>query len=128
MEEIIRVVNTEKAAPAVGPYSQAIISGNLIFTSGQLPVDPGTGVVVQGDIVAQTNQAINNLEEILISAGSNLSFVVKTTCFLADMDDFASFNNVYESRLLGKPARSCVAVKKLPKNALIEIEAIAVAQ
>ena len=117
-------IYTEKAPAAIGPYSQGIRLQNLIFTSGQVGIDPATGAIPQG-IEAQAAQACRNVGSILAAAGSSLEQVVKTTCFLADMGDFAAFNAVYETFVTGKPARSCVAVKELPKGALCEIEAIA---
>ena len=121
----MKTIYTKTAPEAIGPYSQAIFAGNLIFTSGQIPVDPVKGGLAEGGIEAQARQAIANVSEILKEAGTDLTKVVKTTCFLADMNDFALFNEVYEEYFTGKPARSCVAVKQLPKNALCEIEVIA---
>lgn len=121
----MKSVYTEKAPAAVGPYSQAMITGNLVYTSGQVPLDPVTGQLVGTDIVAQTEQVIKNIGAILASVGSGFEKTVKTLCFLTDMDDFAVFNSVYEKYFTGKPARSCVAVKALPKNAMVEIEVIA---
>lgn len=118
-------INTDKAPAAVGPYSQAIVSNALVYTSGQIPLDPATGTIVGNDIKTQAHQAIKNLSEVLSASGSNLKNVIKTTCFIADMNDFAAFNEVYAQYFTEKPARSCVAVKTLPKNALCEIEAIA---
>ena len=117
-------VYTNKAPAAIGPYSQGIVLGNLVFTSGQIPVDPASGSIPQG-IEAQTHQACKNVAAVLEEAGSSLENVVKTTCFLADMGDFAQFNAVYEGYFTGKPARSCVAVRELPKGVLCEIEAVA---
>lgn len=121
----LKIVNTVAAPAAIGPYSQAIVTGNLVFTSGQIPLDPKTGEVVGNDVVAQTTQVLDNLKAVLEEAGASLTSVVKTTCFLADMADFADFNKVYEGYLTGKPARSCVAVKALPKGVLVEVEAVA---
>ena len=121
----MKLVQTSAAPAAIGPYSQGFISGNLVFTSGQIPISVGTGEVSGGDISAQTEQVIKNLKAVLEAAGSSLANVVKTTCFLADMDDFAAFNEVYAKHFTGKPARSTVAVKQLPKSVLVEIEAIA---
>ncbi len=118
-------INTEKAPAAIGPYSQAKEVGGLIFTSGQIPLDPITGEVVGTDIAAQTEQSIKNLGEILKAAGTSYDKVIKTTCFLANMDDFPYFNEVYVKYFTEKPARSCVAVKTLPKGVLVEIEVIA---
>lgn len=121
----MQIVQTGAAPAAIGPYSQALISGNWVFTSGQIPLTPGTGDVAGTGITAQTEQVIKNLRAVLEAAGSSLQHVVKTTCFLTDMQDFGAFNEVYEQFFTGKPARSTVAVKQLPKNVLVEIEAIA---
>lgn len=121
----MKTIYTKTAPEAIGPYSQAILAGNLIFTSGQIPIDPVKGGLAEGGIKAQARQAIANVSEILKEAGTDLTKVIKTTCFLADMNDFALFNEVYAEYFTGKPARSCVAVKQLPKNALCEIEVIA---
>ena len=118
------VIATQNAPGAIGPYSQGFITGNLIITSGQLPVDPASGTMPEG-IAAQAEQSCKNVSAILEAAGSGLDKVVKTTCFLAHMEDFAAFNEVYARYFTSKPARSCVAVKELPKGALCEIEAIA---
>ncbi len=118
-------IHTDKAPAAIGPYSQAVQCGALLFTSGQIPIDPATGEIVSGGIEAQTEQICKNLKAVLEAAGTNFENVVKTTCFLADMCDFAAFNAVYGKYFTGKPARSCVAVKTLPKNVLAEIECIA---
>ena len=118
-------IETAKAPAAIGPYSQAMASGSLIYTSGQIPLDPETGEFVQGGIEAQTEQVIKNLAAVLAAAGSDLGKVVKTTCFLQNMSDFAAFNGVYEKHFTGKPARSCVAAAALPKGALVEIEVVA---
>jgi 2-iminobutanoate/2-iminopropanoate deaminase len=122
---MMKVVQTNAAPAAIGPYSQGMISGNLVFTSGQIPLSPGTGEIVGTAITEQTEQVIKNLRALLEAAGSSLSKVIKTTCFLADMNDFAAFNEVYGKHFTDKPARSTVAVKQLPKNALVEIEAVA---
>ena len=122
----MKVIYTEKAPAAIGPYSQAVEVNNMLYTSGQIPVDPSTGEMVEGGITEQAKRACENLEAVLAKAGTSFENVVKTTCFLADMADFASFNSVYEEYFVSKPARSCVAVKQLPKGALCEIEAIAV--
>ncbi len=124
----MRRINTENAPAAVGPYSQATVSKDLVYTSGQIPLDPADGVIVGDDIKTQAHRAIKNLSEVLKASGADLNSVIKTTCFLADMDDFAAFNEVYEQYFTEKPARSCVAVKTLPKNALCEIEAVAEAK
>jgi 2-iminobutanoate/2-iminopropanoate deaminase len=121
----MKIVQTDKAPAAIGPYSQAICSGGLVFTSGQIPLVPETGAVTEGAIKEQTLQVIKNLAAVLDEAGSGLAKVIKTTCFLADMNDFASFNEVYAEHFSGKPARSTVAVKQLPRGVLVEIEAVA---
>ena len=118
-------ITTTAAPAAIGPYSQAIVTGNLVFTSGQIPLDPATGAMVEGGIAEQTHQVCKNLEAVLTAAGSCLEKAVKTTCFLADMGDFAAFNQVYATYFTGCPARACVAVKTLPKGALVEVEVIA---
>ena len=117
-------IKTDNAPGAIGPYSQGFIAGGFVFTSGQIPVDPATGEIPDG-IAAQAERSCMNVAAILHAAGSDLTRVVKTTCFLADMADFAAFNEIYAKFFTGKPARSCVAVKTLPKNVLCEIEAIA---
>ena len=117
-------IDTSNAPGAIGPYSQGFVVNGFVFTSGQIPVDPATGNVPEG-IAAQAEQSCKNVAAILEAAGSDLTKVIKTTCFLADMGDFAAFNEVYAKYFTGKPARSCVAVKTLPKNVLCEIEAIA---
>lgn len=116
--------HTENAPAAIGPYSQAYEAGDLVFTSGQIAIDPATGSIPEG-IVAQTEQSCKNVKAILEAAGVSIGKVVKTTCFLADIADFAAFNEVYARYFTSKPARSCVAVKDLPKGVLCEIEAIA---
>ena len=121
-----KTVQTTNAPAAIGPYSQAIVCGGLVFTSGQIPLDPATGNVVGTDIREQAEQVMKNLAAVLEAAGSSLQNAVKTTCFLADMADFAAFNQVYATYFISKPARSCVAVKTLPKNVLCEVEVIAV--
>ncbi|MEN6635428.1 MAG: RidA family protein [Clostridiaceae bacterium] len=118
-------IYTENAPAAIGPYSQAMVSGGFVFTSGQIPVDPRSGEIAGADVTAQAEQVMKNLSAVLEAAGSDLSRVVKATCFLASMDDFAAFNAVYGKYMTGKPARSCVAVKTLPKNVLCEVECIA---
>lgn len=122
---MIKKISTENAPQAIGPYSQAIVMDKVLFTSGQIPADPATGAIVGEDITAQAEQVMKNLGGILEAAGVTYEDTVKTTCFLANMDDFAAFNAVYEKYFTGKPARSCVAVKTLPKNVLCEVEAIA---
>lgn len=118
-------VSTTNAPAAIGPYSQGYVVGNLVFASGQIPVDPATGEVAGPDIAAQVEQSCKNVKAVIEAGGSDISKVFKTTCFLADMADFATFNSIYEKYFTSKPARSCVAVKTLPKNVLCEIEAIA---
>ena len=121
-----KIVATDKAPAAIGPYAQANISGDLVITSGQIPIDPATGNLVEGDIEAQTKQVFENLKAVLEAAGSGLDKIVKTTCFMDNMNDFAKMNEVYASFFSGDyPSRSAVEVAKLPKGALIEIEAIA---
>lgn len=120
-----KIVYTADAPAAIGPYSQAIVVGNTVFTSGQIPIDPKANAITATTIEEQTEQVCKNLAEVLKEAGSSLEKAVKTTCFLADIADFASFNSVYEKYFTSKPARSCVAVKELPKGALVEVEVIA---
>ena len=120
----MKTVSTQNAPAAIGPYSQGKIVGELVFVSGQIPVVPATGAVAEG-IEAQTEQSCKNVAAVLEAAGSSMEKVVKTTCFVADMGDFARFNGVYEKHFISKPARSCVAAKALPKGVLCEIEAIA---
>ena len=124
----MKKISTEKAPAAIGPYSQAVSIGDLLFTSGQIPINPATGNIEATDIEGQAKQSIENIGAILAEAGTTFEKVVKTTCFLANMDDFAAFNAVYEKYFTEKPARSCVAVKTLPKNVLCEIELIAIAE
>ena len=121
----MKIISTENAPAAIGPYSQAIIAGNMLFASGQIPINPASGAVEAEGIEAQAEQAIKNVGEILKEAGLSYTDVVKTSCFLADMADFAAFNGVYEKYFTGKPARSCVAVKELPKGVLCEVEVTA---
>ena len=121
----MKVVYTDKAPAAIGPYSQAMILNGVLFTSGQIPVNPATGEISGDTIEAQAEQVMKNLGEVLKEAGSSFEKAVKTTCFLADMGDFAKFNEVYAKYFVNKPARSCVAVKTLPKNVLCEVEVIA---
>ena len=121
----MKKIATDKAPAAIGPYSQAIVSGNLVFTSGQIPINPATGNVEAVGISAQTEQVMKNLGEVLGAAGASYEKAVKTTCFLADIADFAAFNEVYGKYFTEKPARSCVAVKDLPKGVLVEVEVIA---
>lgn len=119
----MKVIATEKAPAAIGPYSQGYAAGNLAFLSGQIPVNPADGSIPEG-IEAQTEQSCKNVEALVAAFGADMTKVVKTTCFLAEIADFASFNAVYEKHFISKPARSCVAVKDLPKGVLCEIEAI----
>ena len=121
----MEVISTDKAPQAIGPYSQGIISGGLFFSSGQIAIDPVTGDICGTTIKEQTEQVMKNLGELLLAAGSSYEKTIKTVCFLADMNDFAEFNEIYGSYFTGKPARSCVAVKTLPKNVLCEVEVIA---
>jgi 2-iminobutanoate/2-iminopropanoate deaminase len=122
---MLKVTSTDKAPAAIGPYSQAISAGGFLFTSGQIPLDPVSGEITGADINAQTEQVIKNLEAILKANNIGLEKVIKTTCFLAYMEDFAAFNKVYEKFFISKPARSTVAVKQLPRKVLCEIEAVA---
>ena len=122
----IRRIHTENAPAAVGPYSQAIEVNGIVYSSGQIPLDPATGEIVEGDIKVQTERVMKNLMAVLEAAGTNQENIVKTMCVLADMGDFAAFNEVYAEYITEKPARSCVAVKTLPKNVLCEVEVIAV--
>jgi len=122
---MINKIQTENAPAAIGPYSQAISVGELVFTSGQIALDPENGVMVGTDVREQTHRVCKNLSAVLAAAGSSFDKVVKTTCFLSDMGDFAAFNEVYAEYFTSKPARSCVAAKALPKGALVEIELIA---
>ena len=122
---MLKKVYTSNAPEAIGPYSQAIICGNMLFTSGQIPINPATGDVEAEGITDQATQVMKNLSAVLAEAGTSFDKVVKTTCFLSDMSDFAAFNAVYAEYFTSKPARSCVAVKTLPKNVLVEVEVIA---
>ena len=122
---MLKKIYTKNAPEAIGPYSQAILFNELLFSSGQIPVDPATGEVVQGDITAQAEQVMKNVGAVLAEAGTDFEAVIKTTCFLSDMGDFAAFNEVYGRYFTEKPARSCVAVKALPKNVLCEVGVIA---
>ena len=122
-----QTIHTDKAPAAIGPYSQAVRHGNLLVTSGQIPLDPASGQVVDGDIRVQTTRVLDNLVEVLAAGGATPDHVIKTTCFLNDMNDFAAFNEVYQAYFKDSPpARSCVAVDRLPKDVLVEIEALAV--
>ena len=122
---MINKVSTEKAPAAIGPYSQAIVYGNIVFTSGQIPINVQSGNIEAEGIDAQTEQVMKNLGEVLSAAGSSFEKAIKTTCFLRDIADFAAFNEVYAKYFTEKPARSCVAVRELPKGALVEVEVIA---
>lgn len=122
---MLRKIETEKAPAAIGPYSQGIIANGFLFASGQIPIIPETGDIAKGDITVQAKQVMKNISEVLKAADAGFEQVVKTTCFLADMADFAAFNEVYAQYFTQKPARSCVAVKQLPKDVLCEVEIIA---
>ena len=121
----MKKISTENAPKAIGPYSQGILSGNLIFTSGQIPINPETGEIEETEIKGQTRQVLENLKAVLTAGGSSLDNVIKTTCYLQNMEDFASFNEIYAEYFTQNPARSCVSVKALPKGSLVEIEVIA---
>lgn len=121
----METVYTPNAPEAIGPYSQAVKAGDLVFTSGQIPIDPKTGTITAVTIEEQTEQVCKNIAAVLTAAGSSLDRVVKTVCFLSDMEHFAAFNAVYSKYFTGKPARSCVAVKTLPKNVLVEVDTVA---
>ena len=118
-------IATDKAPSAIGPYSQAVVCGGMVYTSGQIAIVPESGNIEASDVVGQTEQVMKNLGEVLTAAGSSYDKAVKTTCFLADIADFAKFNEVYAKYFTGKPARSCVAVKDLPRGVLVEVEVIA---
>ncbi len=122
---MLRKLSTDKAPAAIGPYSQAIVAGDFLFASGQIPINPANGAIEAEGIEAQAQQVMKNVGAILEAAGTDYENVVKTTCFLADMGDFAAFNSVYEKYFTEKPARSCVAVKQLPKDVLCEVEVVA---
>ena len=122
---MLKKIYTSNAPEAIGPYSQAILFNELLFSSGQIPVNPANGEVVQGDITVQAEQVMKNVGAVLKEAGTGFASVIKTTCFLSDMGDFAAFNEVYGKYFTEKPARSCVAVKTLPKNVLCEVEVFA---
>lgn len=124
-DKTMKKISTNNAPAAVGPYSQATVSGGLVFTSGQIAIDPATNAVEAADITGQTEQVMKNLGAVLEAAGSSFDKAVKTTCFLADMNDFGTFNEIYGRYFTSLPARSCVAVKTLPKNVLVEVEVIA---
>lgn len=121
----MKVVSTNNAPQAIGPYSQAMISGGMVYTSGQIAIDPASGNIQATTIEEQTHQVCKNVKAVLEASGSSLDKAVKTVCFLADMGDFATFNGIYAQYFTSKPARSCVAVKTLPKNVLVEIDTIA---
>ena len=120
-----KIIETDKAPKAIGPYSQAVVCGNVVYTSGQIAINPESGNVEAETIETQTEQVCKNIKELLVASGSGIDKVVKTTCFLKNMEDFAAFNAVYEKYFVSKPARSCVAVKELPKNVLVEIDTVA---
>ena len=122
---MIEKISTDKAPGAIGPYSQATVCGNMVFTSGQIAINPASGAVEATDVVGQTEQVMKNLGAVLEAAGSSFDKAIKTTCFLADMGDFAAFNEIYGKYFTSKPARSCVAVKTLPKGVLVEVDVIA---
>jgi len=121
----MKVVSTKKAPAAIGPYSQGIIVNGMLYASGQIPIIPESGDIIEGDIKVQAKRVCENIKEILEESGSDFSKVIKTTCFLSDIKDFADFNEVYSEYFISKPARSCVEVSKLPKDVLVEIEIIA---
>lgn len=121
-----QTIHTDKAPAAIGPYSQAVLCGGMLYTSGQIPLSPITGQLVGDDIRTQTEQVMQNLSAVLEAAGSSFDHAVKTTCYLADMADFAAFNEVYAAHIQSAPARSCVAVRDLPRGALVEVEMIAI--
>jgi len=123
---MVKKIATDKAPAAIGPYSQAMVMNNVLYTSGQIPLNPTDGTIVGNNIEDQTVQVLTNIGEILKTADTDFEHVIKTTCFLADMGDFAAFNSIYAKYFTGCPARSCVAVKTLPKNVLLEVELIAV--
>ena len=124
----MKQISTENAPAAIGPYCQATVYNGFIFTSGQIPLDPATGAIVGDTIEEQAHRVCQNLSAVLTAAGSDMTRVLKTTCFLATMDDFAAFNAVSAQYFTGKPARSCVAVKTLPKNVLVEVECVAISE
>ena len=121
----MKIVSTNNAPGAIGPYSQAVIAGGMVYTSGQIAIDPATGNMVEGGVKEQTEQVCKNVKALLEASGTSIEKVVKTTCFLADMADFAAFNEIYGKYFTSKPARSCVAAAQLPKGALAEVEIIA---
>ena len=121
----MKTINTETAPAAVGPYSQAVISGSMVFTAGQIPIDPQTNELVDGDVAAQTEQVLQNLSAVLEAAGSSLERTVKVTVFIKDMNDFTTINAIYEKYFTNKPARSTVEVARLPKDVLVEMDVVA---
>ena len=121
----MKIIETDKAPKAIGPYSQAMVAGGFVYTSGQIAINPVNGNVEVTTIEEQTEQVCKNIKELLLASGSSIEKVVKTTCFRSNMGDFAAFNAVYEKYFVSKPARSCVAVKELPKNVLVEIDTVA---
>lgn len=121
-------IATEKAPAAIGPYCQAVVHNGIVYTSGQIPLDPATGAIVGTTIEEQSRQVLENLSAVLAAAGTDMTKTIKTTCFLSDMDNFGAFNTVYAEYFTGKPARSCVAVRTLPKGVLVEVECIAVVE
>ena len=120
----MKIVSTNNARGAIGPYWQAVIAGGMVYTSGQIAIDPATGNMVEGGVKEQTEQVCKNVKALLEASGTSIEKVVKTTCFLADMADFAAFNEIYAGYFTGKPARSCVAAKTLPKGALVEVDTV----
>lgn len=120
----MKIVSTNNAPGAIGPYSQAVIAGGMVYTSGQIAIDHATGNMVEGGVREQTEQVCKNVKALLEASGTSIEKVVKTTCFLADMADFAAFNEIYAGYFTGKPARSCVAAKTLPKGALVEVDTV----
>ncbi len=122
---MIEKIATENAPQAIGPYSQAVKAGSFLYLSGMMPIDPATNQLVESEIAAQTTQIMKNIDALLNAAGYTFADTVKTTCYLADMNDFAVFNEIYACYFTGKPARACVAVKQLPKAALVEVEVVA---
>ena len=125
---MLEKISTDKAPKAIGPYSQAVLCGNMLYTSGQIALNPSSGELVGSSITEQTEQVMKNLSAVLQKAGTSFENVIKTTCFLSDISDFAAFNEVYGKYITSAPARSCVAVKDLPKGALVEVEVIAEVQ
>jgi len=121
----MKIINTETAPAAVGPYSQAVITGNLVFTAGQIPIDPQTNELIDGDVAAQTEQVLQNLSTVLKAADSSLENAVKVTVFIKDMNDFATINSIYEKYFTNRPARSTVEVARLPKDVLVEMDVVA---